>query len=176
MHTIHKVRDFHERIGETIADKINDMTPEVRATRVRIIASELLELCQAWGVALRIEYEPAWDPNHPAHLTTEAHLPFAVDHVKGADALGDMDCALQGANLVAGYPSEPVSDEIHLSNMTKDPIDPATGKAVKGPNYVKADIAAVLARFPNGYWALYDPDNRRFKAPPPPLPFDNAAV
>lgn len=177
MHTIHKVREFHEAFDHPIADKVDDMTPEVRALRVRLIAEELAELCHAWGVNLSMTVLAA-EPEETDQLSVIPLQTFEVDHVEGADALGDLDYVVQGANLVAGYPSEAVLDEIHLSNMSKlgedgKPIKREDGKILKGPNYYapQQKIQETLVRFPGGYWGLYDPSGEaRAARDNPPIP------
>lgn len=159
MHTIHHVAEFHRTFGHPIADGVNAMTPELRALRVRLIAEELAELCTAWGVKLTMDIFP--DTAHTA-IRVQPIENWEVNHVEGADALGDLDYVVQGANLVAGYPAEQVVGDpehgIQASNMSKlgedgKPIYREDGKILKGPNYRKPDIAAILAKYPDGYGA-----------------------
>ncbi len=73
------------------------------------------------------------------------------DLVEVADALGDMLYILCGTILEHGmqYKIEEVFEEIQRSNMSKlgtdgKPIYREDGKVLKGPNYFKPDIQAVL--------------------------------
>lgn len=73
------------------------------------------------------------------------------DLVEVADALGDMLYILCGTIIEHGlqYKIEEVFDEIQRSNMSKlgsdgKPIYREDGKVMKGPNYFKPDIAAIL--------------------------------
>ena len=77
----------------------------------------------------------------------------ADDMVEVADALGDMLYILCGTILEHGmqYKIEEVFEEIQRSNMSKlgadgKPIYRADGKVLKGPNYFKPDIAAILKK------------------------------
>ncbi|MEX0313482.1 MAG: hypothetical protein AB3N18_04845 [Allomuricauda sp.] len=73
------------------------------------------------------------------------------DLVEVADALGDMLYILCGTILEHGmqYKIEEVFEEIQRSNMSKlgedgKPIYREDGKVLKGPNYFKPDIQAIL--------------------------------
>ncbi|WP_298999633.1 hypothetical protein ACOKFD_06680 [Flagellimonas sp. S174] len=73
------------------------------------------------------------------------------DLVEVADALGDMLYILCGTILEHGmqYKIEEVFEEIQKSNMSKlghdgKPIYREDGKVLKGPNYFKPNIQAVL--------------------------------
>jgi len=75
----------------------------------------------------------------------------ANDLVEVADALGDMLYILCGTIIEHGlqYKIEEVFEEIQRSNMSKlgengEPIYRADGKVLKGPNYFKPDIKAIL--------------------------------
>ena len=73
------------------------------------------------------------------------------DLVEVADALGDMLYILCGTIIEHGMQDkiEAVFEEIQRSNMSKlgedgKPIYREDGKVLKGPNYFKPDIAAIL--------------------------------
>lgn len=73
------------------------------------------------------------------------------DLVEVADALGDMLYILCGTIIEHGlqYKIEEVFTEIQRSNMSKlgedgNPIYREDGKVLKGPNYFKPDIKAIL--------------------------------
>jgi len=73
------------------------------------------------------------------------------DLVEVADALGDMLYILCGTILEHGmqHKIEEVFEEIQRSNMSKlgadgKPIYREDGKVLKGPNYFKPDIQAIL--------------------------------
>ncbi len=83
----------------------------------------------------------------------EEYLEAALnnDLVEVADALGDMLYILCGTIIEHGMQDkiEEVFEEIQRSNMSKlgedgKPIYREDGKVLKGPNYFKPDIAAVL--------------------------------
>lgn len=73
------------------------------------------------------------------------------DLVEVADALGDMLYILCGTIIEHGlqYKIEAVFEEIQKSNMSKlgengEPIYREDGKVLKGPNYFKPNIKAIL--------------------------------
>lgn len=75
------------------------------------------------------------------------------DLVEVADALGDMLYILCGTIIEHGLQEkiEEVFNEIQRSNMSKlgedgQPIYREDGKVLKGPNYFKPDIAAILEK------------------------------
>lgn len=75
------------------------------------------------------------------------------DIVEVADALGDMLYILCGTIITHGFQNkiEEVFDEIQRSNMSKlgtngKPIYRNDGKVMKGPNYFKPNIEAILKK------------------------------
>ena len=87
------------------------------------------------------------------HLLNEIDFEAAQsnDLVEVADALGDMLYILCGTIIEHGmqHKIESVFDEIQRSNMSKlgsdgSPIYRADGKVMKGPNYFKPNIKAIL--------------------------------
>jgi predicted HAD superfamily Cof-like phosphohydrolase len=85
----------------------------------------------------------------------EEYLEAALknDLVEVADALGDMLYILCGTIIEHGmqHKIEEVFEEIQRSNMSKlgedgKPIYREDGKVLKGPNYFKPDIAAILGQ------------------------------
>lgn len=75
------------------------------------------------------------------------------DLIEVADALGDMLYILCGTILEHGmqYKIDEVFEEIQRSNMSKlgangQPIYREDGKVLKGPNYFKPDIEAILEK------------------------------
>lgn len=80
----------------------------------------------------------------------------AGDIVKTAEALAEMLYVIGGTALEYGLPLDKIFLEIHRSNMTKlgddkMPILREDGKIMKGPHYVKPDIATIIcaAKYPD---------------------------
>lgn len=152
-HSIDLVREFHTAFGHPVASHINTPDADVRLLRYKLIMEEALEFGRAIGVSGLVELNDSqFNALVKSYLggqhISPAHEP---DLVEAADALGDIDYVVQGANLVFGFPSHAVTEEIHTANMSKlgadgKPIYDAGGKVQKGPNYRKPDVAAVLKR------------------------------
>jgi predicted HAD superfamily Cof-like phosphohydrolase len=143
--TIELVKVFHSIFGHPIAESLTPQTKEMRELRVKLIAEELGELCVALGVKLNLRVGLV-----DFRMDAEAHLEdLEVDLVEAADALGDLDYVVAGANLVFGIPADLVINEIQRANMSKlgedgKPIYREDGKIMKGPNYRSPDINSIL--------------------------------
>lgn len=153
--TIEKVQEFHAAFGHPIADGPDPATKALRELRVKLIAEELTELCDALGVELEV-IRSAKDGDWRIKVEATAD-DEDVDLVEAADALGDLDYVVSGANLVFGFPAEDVITEIHRANMSKlgedgRPIYREDGKVLKGPNYTPPNVAAVLGKATGTDW------------------------
>ena len=120
------VTKFHEvyRIPYAV-QPTTDVDPQLIALRHRLMAEENEEYLEA---------------------------ALAGNLVEVADALGDMLYILCGTMITHGMQDkiEDVFREIKRSNLSKlgadgQPIYREDGKVMKGPNYFKPDIAAILA-------------------------------
>lgn len=70
------------------------------------------------------------------------------DIVAAADAIGDRFYVLLGDAVAAGFPLEPIFEEIHDSNMTKTPyIQTGHGHGVKGPSYRPPNVARIVGMY-----------------------------
>lgn len=82
----------------------------------------------------------------------------AIDFAEWVDGIIDLIYVGLGALLEAGFSPQQVNmlmTEVHASNMTKTdehgkPIYDEGGKVLKGPNYLKADIAGLIQEMTNG--------------------------
>lgn len=118
---IHCVKAFHEKFGIPVRDD-----PAIDEEQQRFRMRALEEEYHEYRYAER-----------------------GGDLIKVADALADMMYVIVGTALVYGIPIEQVFREVHRSNMTKlwpdgTPHLREDGKVLKGPNYRKPDIAAIL--------------------------------
>ena len=66
------------------------------------------------------------------------------DLVAAADAWADRAYVLFGDAVATGLPAASLFDEVHRSNMTKEPDQLRTGKAIKGSAYQPPRIRHVL--------------------------------
>lgn len=150
MASIDAVRKFHQAFGHPVAQAPVPGTPELRELRVKLIAEELMELAEALGVDLVISQTT--DMEVPDRMEVKAYgADSDVDLVETADALGDLDYVVQGANLVFGIPAKEVFKAIHVSNMSKlgadgKPMRRADGKIMKGPDYAPPELGPIIDR------------------------------
>lgn len=143
--TIHLVREFHETFGAPVNNgpATLDLPKDVIDLRLALIMEEVAELFDAVygaraGEVIRNAFEDAQNFDDGER-----------DIIGAADALGDIDYVLSGTALTLGIPHADVVAEIHASNMSKagadgQPILREDGKILKGPNYFRPNIAAVL--------------------------------
>lgn len=142
------VLEFHKAFGHPVADRPTLATRELRVLRVKLIAEELMELCDALSLNLLIQV--GYHHRQVLEVFAREHGPLNMG--EAADALGDLRYVVDGANLVFGFPGEEILAAIHESNMSKLgadglPIYREDGKILKGPNYKTptADIQRILA-------------------------------
>lgn len=143
--TTRLVREFHTTFGHPVrtdAPTLN-IGEGVVHLRMALIAEEFAELVDAvYGTT-------AGDTIRSAFKDAQAQDDGTRDVVEAADALGDLAYVISGFHLVAGIPEEDVVAEIHASNMSKlgedgKPVLREDGKILKGEQYFRPDIAAVL--------------------------------
>lgn len=140
-----QVNQFHLAFNHPIATTPTVGSAELRELRVKLILEEALEFAAACGFEVIASTGSEQSKVASIYLVSIGH----PDLVEMADALGDLDYVVQGANLAFGIPSEEVMAEIHASNMSKlgedgRPIYREDGKVLKGPNYFKPDLAKLL--------------------------------
>ena len=117
---IEQVKEFNKVFG------VKDVSP---ALRYDMIYEELDEY-----------YRSCYDENYD----------LDIDKVERADAIGDMLYLLFGAVIDAGLEDkiEAIFDEIHKSNLSKledgKVLRREDGKVLKGKNYFKPNIKAIL--------------------------------
>ena len=139
------VAEFHTVFSHPVEAKPTVGDKRLRTLRVKLIAEELTELCEALGVDLEISCDEG-----RFEVVVEAALEDEeINLVEAADALGDIQYVVHGANLVFGLPGDEVFAEIHNSNMSKlgddgKPIYREDDKILKGPNYFKPDIRSIV--------------------------------
>lgn len=152
-HTIDMVTEFHQKFEHPVADNPRMLPDKLAELRINLIASELCEYAAAMGFTLLV----VGATHHSDCTLAEQGITIARDPkahtsiVEAADALGDLDYVVQGANVVHGFPGPAIAEEIHRSNMSKLgadglPVKRADGKILKGPNYSAPDIALVLSQ------------------------------
>ena len=140
-----QVRDFHRHIGATVAT--SPMLLPYEPTSAHSLARNLRALCQT-GAVNRGQGD---DLVNRALMAVEELAEWIEAHVAGdltaaADAWADRCYLLFGDAVATGLGTEAVFDEVHRSNMTKAPVNPATGKAVKSDGYLAPVISLYAAK------------------------------
>ena len=148
-----QVRTFHEffecPIAEAPTSDVSHMSDERIGLRLGLIIEEVRELLQD-GFGIHVEYNFQTEGQPDTDDVVEAvRGSYHRDVVEAVDALGDISYVCDGFALEMGVNLDEVVDEIHASNMTKlgedgKPIYRSDGKVLKGPNYLKPDIASVI--------------------------------
>ena len=123
MNTIQKqVYEFHKACGVPAPNKPQLIPFKRQLLREKLIREEFEELLTAMT---------------------------ADDMVGIADSLGDLLYVIYGTAAEYGINMQPISDEIHRSNMSKlgedgKAIHRADGKILKGPNFTPPNLAPIL--------------------------------
>ena len=151
-HTIENVTEFHKTYKQTINEKSTIPSPEDRLLRIKLIAEEFIEYATASGYPIRVVMDIGkfeGDETINYDKITVAHDTGHIDIVEAADGLADLDYVVQGGNVTWGFPALEIADEVHASNMSKtdekgNAIFREDGKVLKGPNYFKPNISAIL--------------------------------
>jgi predicted HAD superfamily Cof-like phosphohydrolase len=118
------VLEFHRKMGFTVNQEPTKLSDKLWRIRYNNTIDELVELQLA-----------------------EQGLEIGMSGIEEvADALGDLLYFIYGTAVAHGIDMEPVLEEIHRSNMTKDPPTTTDGKAVKGPNYRPPDLLPIIKR------------------------------
>lgn len=147
----HDVYGVPKRPLQSADREFRHMDDERVAMRLGLIAEEFCELLEdGFGVTANITYGER-DAGYNFRQADLANLlgRGKRDGAEVVDALGDIVYVCYGMALEMGYDLRAVIEEIHASNLTKlgddgKPIIRDDGKVLKGPNYVKPNIAAAL--------------------------------
>lgn len=138
------VRDFHERMNlplamqpalipcrakatHDVADRVSQLGEHVR--QLAATTDDLLLL----RTALALEELGEW---------LSAHC--RGDLVAAADGWADRAYVLFGDAVTAGLPTSLIFDEVHRSNLSKEPH--SSGKPCKGPRYCPPEFHGILQR------------------------------
>lgn len=144
-HEQDQVRDFMLKAGQECPATPTLPSLEVRQLRVRLIAEELLELADAYGLKLEILDDV---PGIPAQVirVIPAGPPAADALCQAYDAILDLQVVTIGAGVAMGLDLDPGWTEVCRSNSTKftDGHRRADGKWVKGPGYSPPDLQPII--------------------------------
>lgn len=105
-----QVKEFHQKFDLVINDNPTIVDEETLKLRCKLLLEEVKEFCVATGYAPSFDIysgEPILEHRWEANL------------IEMADALADIQYVTDGAAISLGIDLEPISDEVHRSNMTK---------------------------------------------------------
>lgn len=141
------VRQFHAKMNAPISSSpmllpCNKTAVTDLAQQVGTLATETMAAASTEDVLLRrasmaLEELSEW-------LTAHMH----GDLVAAADSWADRAYVLFGDAVAAGLPVASLFEEVHRSNMTKEPAPLRTGKGIKGKLYQPPDIRKALTSSP----------------------------
>jgi predicted HAD superfamily Cof-like phosphohydrolase len=135
------VTDFMRAATQHIPDEPGLPNEHTRLLRVKLIAQELRELAQAYGVRVIL------DSNLPEVAITvapeERHMPNLRD---AYDATLDIQYVTVGNGVAMGLDLQPGWEEVQRSNMSKfiDGFKGPDGKWIKGPSYRPAQLQPII--------------------------------
>lgn len=138
-----EVMEFMMMAGQEMPIKPTIPLLEVRVLRVKLIAEELMELCSALSIQLKV------DTNTDS--CSVIALNGSPDLVLAADACADLKVVTIGTEVALGVDGQPIWDEVHRSNMSKfiDGHRREDGKWIKGPSYSPANIELIIQQQSN---------------------------
>jgi predicted HAD superfamily Cof-like phosphohydrolase len=124
------------------APRVLTMPPlEVRRLRVKLIAEELIELADSFGLSISLSNIGGAFGHEPS-IYCEQNSFGCTDFREAIDAVADLKYVVEGAGCAMGVDTAPIFDEVHESNMSKfiDGYCKPDGKWQKGPSYRKPDF------------------------------------
>jgi predicted HAD superfamily Cof-like phosphohydrolase len=113
-----KVQDFHVKFDVEPTTITADLE-----NRIRFIQEEMREAAEAAADVMKAKPEEL--------AAAKAHL---------LKEFGDLLYITYGAFVVMGVDADAVFEEIHRSNMSKTKRTDHNGKAIKGPDYIPANM------------------------------------
>jgi predicted HAD superfamily Cof-like phosphohydrolase len=142
VNTFDKVHALHLAFGHPVRDTPTLGSEADRKLRVKLIVEEALEFANAAGYFVMA----AVCNSEQQFEVVKLREP---DLVEMADGLGDLDVVVNGGFHVFGLDPVAIGDEIQRSNMSKlgedgKPIKTPEGRFVKGPNYQRPNLKAVI--------------------------------
>lgn len=135
------VSDFMKAASQAIPDEPGIPDERTRILRVKLIAQELRELAQAYG--LRVILDSNQPENAIAIIPDAAYTPNLRD---AYDATLDIQYVTVGNGIAMGLDLQPGWEEVQRSNMSKfiDGYKGPDGKWIKGPSYHPARLQPII--------------------------------
>lgn len=138
-----KVREFMEKIPQTINNHPTIPSDEDRIRRVKLLFEEVLEFAHANGVEVKVG---VFTMNKKMdNMDFKAN--GSVDLVEVADAIADIEYINLGSANTFGIDLKEIFQEVHKSNMKKftgDAHKNSDGKWIKPSNWKAPNIKKIL--------------------------------
>lgn len=129
-----QIRELMQRLGQATPEKPLMPSAEIRKQRIGFHAEELLELCDAFNIALEIS-------NGEVKIT-ERNSALVPDIILAYDAVIDEIVFAIGTAVAMGCQLQPGWDEVQRSNSTKTAA--GKNKWIKGPNYSPPNLQRII--------------------------------
>jgi len=149
---IQAVREFHEKVKVSTPQRLTDLFDIEVDNLIQGLSNQLLASSRSLEPMLKVFSHDRRVLR--AHLMIEelGELLEAManrNEVGALDALTDLTYVVFGTAVTLDLPLDEAFQEVHRSNMTKQKMSNDPGKERirdKGPNYVPADLDAILRR------------------------------
>lgn len=140
-----QVKDFMQKAGQATPERPTVPSDDVRILRVKLIAEELCELCDAYDIDLKIDFTTSKKPEITVTLEHDRYR-HGVSLVEAYDAYLDLMVVVLGGAIAQGTKVQPGWEEVHSSNMSKfiDGHRREDGKWMKGPSYRPANLRPII--------------------------------
>lgn len=138
-----KVREFMEKIPQTVNSTPTIPNDKDRINRVRLLMEEVLEFAHASGIEIKVG---VFTMNKKME-NMDFKAIGSVDMVEIADALADIEYINLGSANTYGIEIKPIFNEVHDSNMRKftgDAHKNAEGKWIKPSDWQAPNIEKLL--------------------------------
>jgi predicted HAD superfamily Cof-like phosphohydrolase len=143
-----QVREFMQKAGQETPDKPKMPELAVRLLRVKLIAEELLELAEAYGVQLEITDDSKGQgmPSINVRALEQRERPATLNLVEAYDAYIDLLVVVIGGAVAQGTKLQPGWLEVVKSNLSKfiDGHRREDGKWIRGPAYSPPDLKPIV--------------------------------
>lgn len=138
-----QVKEFHKAFNVSTPECPTKLSDERLRLRARLVAEEFFEFM--WSMFGK-ESGAIFNARQMVEQVINTQEP-KLDMVEFCDSLADMIYVIYGSALEAGVDMEPISDEVHKSNMSKigGPTRP-DGKILKNPNWMPPNIKDILKK------------------------------
>jgi len=144
-----RVRNFHERFGHFVAEKVSVPCSKMVRFRMKIWWEEIREAFEAVFRETKASEREDLFLRFMRRIFDDVELvilnaPVKVDLPAFMDALEDVDYITEGHRIVFGVDGEPIAAAVHEANMAKAPN--GLDKPLKPEGWKPPDVAGLLQK------------------------------